>query len=382
MVENTITKISKGYRDYTDKYFLRSKTILESDGINPIVRYQVFARKPGTVQGVDEAVDFIREAAGEKVKRYALKNGQSYQACEPLMKLEGRVQDLIDLETVYLGIISGGLTGEIDMQDVRENARQIVQSAKGKPVIYFGARHFHPSLDADIAKICFEEGFQGTSTDIGAKAWNAKGQGTIPHALILTYAAYMQEQGIRGNPTVEAAKAFDKHMLKEIPRIVLIDTFNNEVIDSIETAKQLKNLSAVRIDTCGENYSQGSQEIILTDSLKKQVPQKYLQGKGVTIASVWALKEALIANGFPNIGVVVSSGFNAEKINAFMQAEKAFQDFYGLPLFDSIGTGSIANPVMATSDIVAYYSEKKGEWQALSKAGRKEILTNRLEEVK
>jgi nicotinic acid phosphoribosyltransferase len=58
------------------------------------------------------------------------------------------------------------------MEEIRNKARAIVQSAQGKLVYYFGARHFAPELDEGIAKICQEEGFIGCSTDIGAKAWN------------------------------------------------------------------------------------------------------------------------------------------------------------------------------------------------------------------
>ncbi len=49
------------YRDYTDKYFLRSKQILEAENINPVVRYQVFARQDiKSLVGVNKAVDFIK----------------------------------------------------------------------------------------------------------------------------------------------------------------------------------------------------------------------------------------------------------------------------------------------------------------------------------
>ncbi len=376
--------IVEEYREYTDKYFLRTKHILEAEGINPIVRYQIFTRKGGEVRGVDEAAKFIKEVKGNKVKVYSLKDGEQYKLYEPLMKLEGRVQDLVDLETVYLGIISGSLTGKVDLNEVRQKAREIVIAAKDKPVFYFGARHFHYTLDEEISRICKEEGFAGCSTDIGAKAWNAKGIGTIPHALIIAYAAYMRENGIDGNPTVEAAKGFDRNIEPEVPRIVLIDTFNREVDDAIETAKAIPSLKGVRIDTCGENHAQGSLYLITTDdsSLPNlDVPEGYIWRKGVTIPAQWALKEALVKEGFRKLESTVSSGFNAEKIKAFLEADRAFQEIYGVPLFTNIGTGSIANPVMATSDIVAYFSEKRRVWIPMHKVGRPEINTRRLKEV-
>lgn len=373
--------LNENYEKYTDKYFLRARQILESEGINPKVRYQIFARIPGIVKGMSDAVNFIKSMTGDRAKIYALRDGQEYNACEPLMKLEGRVQDLVELETIYLGLLAGELTGNIDMVEVRKKARNIKNAAEDKAVLYFGARHFAPELDERIAKICQEEGFVGCSTDIGARAWNTKGEGTIPHALILSYNAYLRENNIEGNATVEAAKGFDRNISESVPRIVLIDTFNREITDSLETAVALPNLAGVRIDTCGENYAQGSRET--ENKLSKlDIAGKYLRGKGVTIAGTWALRKALVENEYKNISLVVSSGFNAEKTTAFMKADKIFQQKYNIPLFTAIGTGSISNPIMTTSDIVAYFSEKYDKWLPNSKVGRYEIESKRLEEIK
>lgn len=384
MVNNTLSEITRNYLEYTDKYFSRTRQILEAKGINPIVRYQVFARKGGIVNGLNNAVDFVKAVAGDKARVYALRDGYQYAPGEPLMKIEGRVQGYVELETVYLGLISGGLTGEIDMNLVRHNARQIRNAARDKKLMYFGARHFHPSLDASIAKICQEEGFDSCSTDIGAKAWGSVGQGTTPHALIVSYAAYMEQNGIEGNPTVEAAKGFDEVIDKKVPRIMLIDTFNREEEDTLKTAWAVPSLSGVRIDTCGENEIQKNRYRtdlpgLPYDSLKEF--EKYLFGNGVKIDGIWDMRELLLTCGLGKLELVVSSGFNAEKTKAFMKADEKFEEMYGVPLFTTIGTGSVANPVMATSDIVAYYDEKTGTWKEKHKVGRPEVQTSRLVEV-
>ena len=381
MVKDTQTRMEEvveKYREYTDKYFLRTRQILENEGINPYVRYQVFARKGGEVRGVNEAVQFIKEVTGNKAKIFALADGQIYSPCEPLMKIEGNVQDLVELETVYLGMISAGLTGDISMQEVKQRAGDIVRESQGKPVFYFGARHFHPTLDEKIAKICQEEGFIGASTDVGARAWNAKGIGTTPHALIVSYAAYLKENGNIANATAEAAKGFDKYVDKAVPRLMLIDTFNREIDDTTETAEAVPNLRGIRIDTCGENYAQGAKEIALP---KLDAPEKYVRGKGVTIAAVWALRNALVQKELGNLELTVSSGFNAEKTKAFVEADRVFKEKFGYELFTNIGTGSIANPIMATADIVAYKNEKN-QWIEMHKVGRPEIATERLQEIK
>lgn len=384
METKNLQQISENYQAYTDKYFLRSKQILQTENINPRVRYQVFARKDLTLKGISEAVDFVKQVAGDKVRIYALRDGQLYTANTPIMKLEGPVQELIDLETVYLGLLSGNLTPPLDMQEMRQKARAIKRAAGDKPVFYFGARHFHPELDEQIGKICYEEGFAGASTDIAAKSWNAKGLGTIPHALILSYEAYMCENVDiwrfgKGNPTVEAAKAFDRNIDKAVPRIALIDTFNREITDTVETAQAVPSLKGARIDTCGENYAEG-----IWESRVPIFDEKYREGKGVTIGSVWGLRRGLDRTGWKKLQeleITVSSGFNEEKTAAFMQADETYQRMYGKPLFNSIGTGSLAKPVMTTSDICAYFSEKLGSWVPLSKVGRGELPSNGLEEV-
>lgn len=382
MVSNTLTLTKENYQEYTDKYFLRSKQILEAEEINPLVRYQIFARQDiPELQGITESINFIRDVVGDKVRIYSLKDGQNYKSKEPIMKLEGRVQDLIDLETGYLSINSGTLTGEVDLGALRKGARDIYKATQGKPVYDFSARHFAPHLVPIIAKICYEEGFAGTSTDIGAKAWNSVGGGTTPHALFLAYKAHMEQNGITGNPTVEAAKAYDKHVPKEVPRTILGCTFNCEITDIIETAQAGVPITGTRIDTCGENYTQGSRNIQLPEL---NVPEKYKQCTGVTIAGVWGLRRGLDNEGLGHLDLLVSSGFNAEKTKAFILADIEYQRQYGKPLFNAIGTGSfgLKNLIMTTSDICAYFDENKRLWIPNSKTGRCETPSKRLEERK
>jgi nicotinate phosphoribosyltransferase len=309
----------KDHISHTDKYFLRSKLILEKEDINPLVRYQVFVRKDiDYLKGVNQAVKFIKEHAPTANVR-ALKDGQYCASCEPIMKIEGRVQDLIDLETVYLGFISGGLTGEIKGSTIHHNAYGIMRAAKEspslqskdgnccqqscqhKPVFYFGARHFNPYSDEMITGICHDNGFAGCSTDIGAKHWDSEGMGTVPHALVLAVDAHLKETNDETNPTAKTAQLFDKHMSRTVPRTVLIDTYNREIDDTLASIK-IANVDGVRIDTCGENISQSA------NTLFDGVPDsKYRWCNGVSVSAVWALKKLLVERGFPEIKITVSS---------------------------------------------------------------------------
>jgi len=372
-----------GYTQFTDKYFLRSKKILQTVGINPIVRYQVFARQKAPIVDLREAIEFIRKHAPDADIK-ALPIGTNYKPGEAMLVLEGRVQDLIDLETVYLSSISAALSGgrldEDAFAEMEANAKAIVAAAKNKPVYYFGARHYHWEDDKRIAQLCHDAGFAGTSTDNGAECWDAEGIGTIPHALILTLESFKAEHMLdMVNATALAGHYFDKMMDSKIPRIVLIDTFNSEIQDSIETAT-LTRLDGVRIDTCGENYAQGITEY--GNRLSALGTKDEIGGKGVTVGAVWALRRALDEAKLKNVGIVVSSGFDAAKTARFMQADALYDRKYDKPLFTSIGTGSLySGAVYATSDICAYYSDIYKDWVPLSKAGRKQLPANKLKEV-
>ncbi len=369
------------YAYYTDKCFLRSKEILKGDNINPTVRCQIFARKNvKSLKGINEAIDFIRSATNDNVKIYTLREGDSYKANEPIMKLEGKAQDLIDLETVYLGIISDGLSKHLDCEEIKYNAIAIKDIAKDKKVYYFGARHYNYNLDKKIGKICIDAGFDGTSTDAGSSSIKEEGVGTTPHALFLIYQAHLLLHDSLNNSSICVMKAFDRHMYEDVPRTMLNCTFNKEITDFIGTYQYVPSLTGVRIDTCGENNSQGINHFYIPPYLYDVIDEKYLYNKGVSVASVWALRRALALFGLGHIEITVSSGFNVNKVNAFMIADEYYNSLYDKPLFDVIGTGSLSSDItMATSDIVAY--KRDSMWIPLSKVGRSENFNSRLERM-
>lgn len=336
-------QLPTAHEPYTDKYFLRANEILRQDRINPVVTYQVFVRKgPGVVSGLEEAAAMIEKFSPNFRKNggriFSLRDGDTYESAEPLMHITGRVQDLMELETIYLGVISAGTSlanggKEPDLEEVEENARKIAGLADGRPVSYFGSRHWSWDLDPAISEASFRGGFVASSTDIGAEVLGQKGMGTIPHALILAYGS-----------TVEAAKAFDRYIDPAVPRIVLIDTFNREISDSLECAEALGDrLYGVRIDTCGENVGEGG-----TSHPAGKDPS-YQTGTGVTIESARNMREALDKAGYNGVKIILSSGFgNADKVKAFVDAEKRS----GMRLFDSLGVGGLYDARFATSDIV------------------------------
>ncbi|WP_027367361.1 nicotinate phosphoribosyltransferase [Desulfocurvibacter africanus] len=347
------------HRPYTDTYFLRAKRILEADDLNPRVTYQVFIRKgPGLVSGMDEAVAILAKYAhihghDQGTHVYALPEGNEFQPGDSLMHIEAPIQQIVELETMYLGVISAATTMNnahgLDLQAVRDRGRAIRDLCPDKQLIYFGARHWHWSMDPEISRILVEEcGWNACSTDAGAHgAGLDKGVGTIPHALVLTYA---HSHGV-ARATVEATLAFDRHMEPEAKRIALVDTFNREIDDTLATARAMPGrLHGVRLDTAGELVAQGS----------PAQGERYWAGKGVTVEGTAAVRSALDEAGFEKVNITLSSGFGKlDKLRAFVEGERK----HGR-LFEALGIGGVFDSWHATSDIVRI------EGREMSKTGR------------
>ena len=357
------------YKPYIDKYFLRAKEILQKENLNPIVKAQVFIRKGDCkLYGIDEAIAIIMNYASNNklIKIHALQEGDHFEPRETLMTIEAPIQEIIDLETMYLGVLSAETTThndnrDIDFVEVEKNMKQVVDLVDGRPVSYFGARHWRYDADFQIAAACFRGGAKTCSTDIGGSANATKGMGTIPHALQVIY---HWKYGLK-KAVVESTKAFDRHMNKEIPRIALIDYANREISDTILTVNEIPHLSGIRIDTCGENVMQGCFANPDNDNM-----EKFIFDKGVCVLGTTLLRDVLKTEG--NYKIMLSSGFgNPEKVKAFLTAEKDL----GYKIFDGLGVGGVFESRMATMDIISVDGQK------IHKVGRIPRLNEKLKQV-
>lgn len=353
-----MTTLPPDHRPYTDKYFLRSRLILAREGLNPRVTVQVFFRHgPGVFAGGGEAaaiLDAFSALADHGGAVHALPDGATFSPLEPVMHIEGPLQDVIELETMYLGAMSAATSlanGQAEPTEaaVEAKARAIRELVPDRHLMYFGARHWHYSCEEAFCRAAVRAGFDSCATDIGARAAGlAAGVGTIPHALVLAFASRSGPE----HATREATTAFDRHIDPECPRVALVDTFNREIDDALDTAGALgTRLAAVRLDTAGELVAQGG---VPSDG------RPYWTGRGVTVAGAVAVRQALDAAGYSRVGIVLSSGFgNLKKIQAFLEAEK----IHGR-LFASLGIGGLFESWMATADIV------RAEGRDLAKTGR------------
>lgn len=355
---------------YTDAYFLRSLAILKAENLNPFVRAQVFIREgPGEIAGISEVITMLQaytqffQNGGEA---FVLVEGARYLSGETVVVLEGRVQDILPLETMMLGVLSAETTlanggTAPDMDAVTKRMEKIVSLIGRRPVFYFGARHWRYDWDFEIAKAAFAGGATDASTDIGAAAAGTaakkKGVGTIPHALECIYA---WKYGLQ-NAVVTTTKVFDRVIDVDVPRVALIDFANREIDDTLAVVSELgERLSAVRVDTPGENSMQGARAVIGHET------DLYWTGTGVTIGGVYGLRLALDEHGYKKTQILLSSGFgDPEKVRAFVLAEKEL----GLKLFDGLGVGELFPVRSATMDIVGV-GETKDTLVHIAKKGR------------
>lgn len=289
---------------FSDKYFTRTGDILLKDNNHARVVMQVFTRSNGILCGIDEAIAILKLCSKDPGKLIikALFDGNSIRAGETVLIIEGDYSSFAHLETVYLGVLARGTS-------VATAVHEAVEAAAGKPVMFFAARFDHFSIQRADGFAALIGGAEGVSTDANGFFRGLQGMGTIPHSLIATY---------EGN-TLLACKAFSSYIPPDVNLIALVD-FNNDCVGtSLEVARYFdKRLWGVRLDTAGN-----LRDISVTSTGNDSF--------GVCPELVSKLRKALDREGFGWIKIIISGGFNAERIKRFVQLDVPF---------DAVGVGS------------------------------------------
>lgn len=260
----------------TDIYFKRTEEILRKKKVNPIVSVEIFLKKLpgdykwGILAGVEECVRLLEGMGGLSLS--CMPEGTIFKEDQPVMSIKGRYLDFGKFETPLLGFLchSSGIATKA--------ARCRIAAGK-TPIYSFGARRIHPAITAAVERSAYIGGLDGVSTIAGAEAIGVEPVGTMPHALIL----------ILGD-TIEAVKAFDEIIKKEVKRIALIDTFNDEKFEAIRIGSKFsKSLYGLRLDTPGSRRG----------SFKKIIEE---------------IRWELDIRGFGNLKIMVSGGLDEDDI--------------------------------------------------------------------
>lgn len=386
-----VQELRRGYR--SDVYFWREKVVLESHNLHPRVTMQVFQKNNAILCGIDEAIAVLKVASGrysdytrayqlfdklielkklartqflndktrylkieeERIKVSqeldnlwidgfseieidALWDGDAISPYEPVMHIHGDASLFAHLETIYLGILAR-------RTKIATNVRRVVEAANGKTVLYFPARFDHWAVQGGDGYAAHIGGASGVSTDAQGEWWGAGASGTIPHALIAA---------IGGN-TVKAVQFFHESYPNAI-LIALVDFDNDCVNTALECARALGDkLWGVRLDT-SEN---------LVDKSVFPLMGTY-KPTGVNPKLVELVRTALDCEGFSNVKIVVSGGFNPDRIRQF-EAMRVPVDAYG------VGSYLMQGSYDFTADIVLVNGKP------IAKVGRHFMPNPRLE---
>jgi nicotinate phosphoribosyltransferase len=322
-------RLRTGY--YTDAYFNFTKELLEARGRRPRVLMQVFQKREAYLGGIDEALAVVRVGAGtrsadglwipgwDELEVRALHEGDAVEPFETVMTIEGDYALFAHLETVYLGSLARRTL-------IMTNVRDVVDAAGGKPIIYFPARHDHWLVQTGDGWAAHIGGSIGVSTNAQASWWGGRGVGTVPHGLIAAYAG----------DTVLAAREFADRYADQMNVTVLVDFENDSVGTSLAVARALgEDLWAVRLDTSERLADKAMADRFGADDAPH----------GVAPELVSAVRDALDAEGFQSVRIVVSGGFDAQRIRAF-EAAAVPVDAYG------VGSSLIRGANDFTADVV------------------------------
>jgi nicotinate phosphoribosyltransferase len=310
--------------DVADSYFHRTMQILRARGLENTPVHAELAYKTSypdawfVVAGLDEVAYLLD---GVDVDARAVPEGTICRPHEPVLTLSGPYGAFAEHETAILGLLcqaSGVATG----------AARCRLAAGEKLVVSFGARRMHPAVTPMIERAAYLGGCDMVAVDLAVERLGIPATGTTPHALVLVLGS-----------TAEAALAFDETMEPEVPRTIIIDTFDDEKFGALLAARAIPDsIYAIRMDTPGNR-------------------------RGDFLDLMREVRWELDRNGFGHVKIFASGGIDVEYI------------LHLNPVCDAYGVGSaIADAPMIdySLDIVEVNGEdrsKRGK-----RGGRKRLL--------
>ncbi|MGC9323283.1 MAG: nicotinate phosphoribosyltransferase [Desulfomonilia bacterium] len=311
--------------DVTDVYFLRTEEILKKKKASKHVCMEVFLKSYpdkrygwGIFAGLEEACILME---GRKVTVHSLPEGSVFFAGNPVMTIEGEYLEFGELETAILGCLC-------QASGIATKASRMRIACGDRGLISFGARRMHPSIAPMVERAAYIAGCDGVATVASARLIGQKPIGTMPHTLVLQM-----------GDTVKAALAFDEIIDEGVPRVILIDTYQDEKFESLRVAEKLgKRIDGVRLDT--PSSRRGNFRAILEE-----------------------VRWELDTHGYGHVKLFVSGGLNTEDILDL----RVVVDAFGVGT--SITSAATLDFSMDIVEIEGKPHAKRGKW-----SGRKSVL--------
>ncbi len=310
--------------EVADSYFHRTMEVLRAKGLENTSVHMEVAYKTSDIEdwfvvaGMDEVASLLE---GVEVEARAVPEGTICHPHEPVLTLQGPYGAFAEHETAILGFLcqaSGVATG----------AARCRIAAGEKPVVSFGARRMHPAVTPMIERAAYLGGCDTVAVDLATKRLDIPATGTVPHALAL----------ILGS-TQETAGAFDETMPEDVPRTILIDTYDDETVGALLAARAIPDsIQAVRLDTPGNRRGDFR-------DLMREVR--------------WELDR----NGFSRVNLFASGGLGVEDI------------LHLNPICDAYGVGgAIADAPMVDYSLDIVEVDEEDRSKRGKRGGRKRLL--------
>ncbi|RMA79008.1 nicotinate phosphoribosyltransferase [Metamycoplasma subdolum] len=327
-------------KDKISIYFYKTQEIAKQKANKKIVTLQFFQRHNDVkLCGINEALEILKN--NTDISKYSIRyipEGSIIHNREVVLELEGPYAEF----GIWEGIIDGILARQ---SSIATNAYRIVKAAGKKTVISMADRADHYINQERDAYAINVGGIKNHSTLLSSNYDEKRTYGSMPHALI---------QMFEGD-VVEACKAYHETFPND-ELYALVDFHNDVIKDSLDCLKEFgKTLKGVRIDTS-----------------KALIDKMFVEGEaefGVTPTQVKRLREALDNNGGKHVKIVVSSGFDANRIQTF-EDEETPVDSYG------VGASLLKLHVNFSADAT------KVNGKLIAKAGRGYLKNPKLVEFK
>lgn len=288
----------------------------------------------GRVVELEERLDdeWIGEWAGLDVS--ALHDGDRIEPWEPVAHLRGRYSSIAHLESVYLGVLARRTL-------IATNTRRVVDAADGKPILFFADRFDHWSTQGGDGYAAHVGGATSVASDAMAAWWGERGMGTIPHALIAFF----------DGDTVEATAAFhDAYPTTDL--IALVDFDNDCAATALACADRFgPALWGVRLDTSANLVDRA---IAGCGDAPAARPMGDFRPTGVNPVLVEHVRSTLDAAGHGQVRIVVSGGFNPERIADFERLDVPVDAY-------AVGSSLLRGENDFTADVVEP-AAKQGRW--------------------
>ncbi|HMN14308.1 MAG TPA: nicotinate phosphoribosyltransferase [Bellilinea sp.] len=413
---------------YTDKYFNNIQIMLEHlarekytfqgdrrrlpnhlkrekiDCADLEVEMQWFTRRPGKtiVVGIDKALTMLQLCTGyqdgknfvntaDKLEVWAVEDGATVNydgnplRVAPVIRVHGRYRDFALLETPTLGILTRA-------SRVATNVYNTLIAANGKPLMFFPARfdlHEVQAADGYAYQIAVQRYNLDhakslgpfISTDAQGDWWGGLGGGTVAHSAIATFMGDISE----------AMFAFARILPTDIPRIALVDFTNDCVGESKRVCRRMfdeyRHLVDLGLTGEAERYRLFGVRLDTSGSLRDESVTPLgdpALDLGVNPRLVFLVRQALdndwetwdlpaawkdrARDYCRSVKIVVSGGFNAEKIGRFEKLAVPVDTY-------AVGSSLFANCGNTVTDYTADIVRVKinGQWVDMAKTGRQAL---------